>query len=77
MTSVNSDNLEQLKNLLECNKAPVDVYGICESFLNNSISDDFVNVKGLEQSGKTAHIVLEGGLFYRLKTILNIKEGLI
>ena len=47
MTSVNSDKLDQLKILLECNKPQVDVYGICESFLNSSISDDFVNVKGL------------------------------
>ena len=62
VTSVNSDKLEQLKILLECNKPPVDVYGICESFLNSSISDDFVNVKGFRMVRKDRSYSIGGGL---------------
>ena len=74
MTSVNSDKLEQLKILLECNKPPVDVYGICESFLNSSISDDFVNVKGFRMVRKDRSYSIGGGLVLYIKENIEYKR---
>ena len=74
VTSVNSDKLEQLKNLLECNKPPVDVYGICESFLNSSISDDFVNVKGFRMVRKDRSYSIGGGLVLYIKENIEYKR---
>ena len=74
VTSVNSDKLEQLKILLECNKPPVDVYGICESFLNSSISDDFVNVKGFRMVRKDRSYSIGGGLVLYIKENIEYKR---
>ena len=74
VTSVNSDKLEQLKILLECNKPPVDVYGICESFLNSSISDDFVNVKGFRMVRKDRSYSIGGRLVLYIKENIEYKR---
>ena len=74
VTSVNSDKLEQLKILLECNKPPVDVYGICESFLNSLISDDFVNVKGFRMVRKDRSYSIGGGLVLYIKENIEYKR---
>lgn len=77
-----SVKLDQLKLMLENDDAPVDVYCICETFLNNRSDDDYVSIDGFQtvrndrthKSGGGLIIYVRNGLVFKRRLDLETKS---
>ena len=70
----NGTKLDQIRLVLETDKPPVDIYGICETFLTNKVEDNSVNIKGYQTIRKDREYSNGGGLLIYVRDGLNFKR---
>ena len=74
VTSNNTDTLDQIKIILESDNTTLDIYGVCESFLTKSVSDEFLNIDGYQIVRKDRSYSHGGGLLLYIANHFQFKR---
>jgi len=74
LKSNNCVKLDELRLILEQGKPPVDVYGVCETFLGKKDDDNSVNINGFQCIRKDRQYSQGGGLLFYVRNGIDFKR---